>query len=132
MLTQIDSIKDLDRKESENMGRWKGIIGREKIYNNLFTGVGKDTAPKQNFLNLCKKKKPAKAGFSICSYSSEIAPAGQVPAHEPQEIQVAASISNLPSPSLIAPTGQEPAQAPQDTQLSEITNAIIISSFYTV
>ncbi len=31
------------------MGRnaWKGIVGREKIYNNLFTGVEKDTAPKK-------------------------------------------------------------------------------------
>jgi len=62
------------------------------------------------------------------SYSSEIAPVGHVPAHAPQEMQAAASISNLPSPSEIAPTGQAPAQAPQDTQLSLITNAMINSS----
>lgn len=64
--------------------------------------------------------------FCLQYYSSEIAPVGQVPAQEPQEMQAVASISNLPSPSEIAPTGQEPAQAPQDTQLSPITNAIII------
>lgn len=69
--------------------------------------------------------------FSILckNYSSEIAPVGQEPAQEPQEMQLSASISNLPSPSEIAPTGQEPAQAPQDTQLSPITNAITLSSF---
>jgi len=57
-------------------------------------------------------------------YSSEIAPAGQEPAQEPQLMHVSASITNWPSPSEIAPTGQEPAQAPQDKQASEITNAI--------
>lgn len=75
-----------------------------------------------------QEKSPTyKQGFFIMQYySSEIAPVGQVPAQEPQEMQAVASISNLPSPSEIAPTGQEPAQAPQDTQLSPITNAIII------
>ena len=53
----------------------------------------------------------------LCDYSSEMTPVGQVPAQAPQEMQVSASISNLPSPSEIAPTGQAPAQAPQDTQL---------------
>lgn len=77
-----------------------------------------------------EKNPPARRVLFNQFYSSEIVPTGQVPAHEPQEMQAAASISNLPSPSLIAPTGQEPAQAPQDTQLSPITNAIIIILLY--
>lgn len=71
-------------------------------------------------------KRSGSLWFVRIPYSSEIAPAGQVPAQEPQEMQADESISNLPSPSEIAPTGQEPAQAPQDTQLSPITNAMII------
>ena len=58
------------------------------------------------------------------SYSSEIAPAGQVPAQAPQLMQRSLSITNCPSPSEIAPTGHPPAQAPHDKQASEITNAI--------
>lgn len=61
-------------------------------------------------------------------YASAITPVGQVPAHAPHEMQLSASISNLPSPSLIAPTGQAPAHAPQDTHPSLITYAIIFSS----
>jgi hypothetical protein len=61
-----------------------------------------------------------------CFYSSTIAPTGHPPAQEPQLIHVAASISNLPSPSAIAPTGHCPAQAPQEIQASEITYAIIL------
>ncbi len=41
------------------MGRnaWKGIVGREKIYNNLFTGVEKDTAIQIDVLNIKKNKR---------------------------------------------------------------------------
>lgn len=57
-LTGIGIIKVLDRKENENMGRnaWKGIVGREKIYNNLFAGVEKDTAIQIDVLNIKKEQ----------------------------------------------------------------------------
>ena len=61
---------------------------------------------------------------------SEIAPTGHAPAHAPQEMQVASSISNFPSPSLIAPTGHPPAQLPHEIHESEITYAIANSSLY--
>lgn len=40
------------------MGRnaWKGIVGREKIYNNLFTGVEKDTAIQIDVLSIKKEQ----------------------------------------------------------------------------
>ena len=40
------------------MGRnaWKGIVGREKIYNNLFAGVEKDTAIQIDVLNIKKEQ----------------------------------------------------------------------------
>jgi len=41
----------------------------------------------------------------LFSYSSAIAPTGHWPAHAPQEMQTAGSISNFESPALIAPTG---------------------------
>ncbi len=59
------------------------------------------------------------------NYASEIAPVGQAPSQAPQSMQVASSISNLPSPMLIAPTGHVPSQAPQATQASEILRAML-------
>ena len=59
-------------------------------------------------------------------YSSAIAPTGHAPAHVPQEIHVASSITYCPSPSAIAPTGHDPAHDPQEMQESEITNAMMI------
>ncbi len=80
-----------------------------------------------------KKNRTIRCGLQYTkNYSSSIAPVGQVPAHAPHEIQVSASISNLPAPSEIAPTGQAPAHAPQLTQLSPITNAIIMSSLKSI
>lgn len=38
------------------MGRWKGIVGREKIYNNQFKGVEKDTAIQIDVLNIKKEQ----------------------------------------------------------------------------
>ena len=66
--------------------------------------------------------------FNTSDYSSEIAPTGHPPAHEPQLMHVSGLISNLPSPAEIAPTGHVPSQAPQLTQASPITNAIFVSS----
>jgi hypothetical protein len=76
-------------------------------------------------------EKFTKAAFFIVSlswnYSWEIAPTGHPSAQEPQSKHVAASISNLPSPSLIAPAGQVPSHAPQLIHSSEITYAILIT-----
>ena len=64
------------------------------------------------------------------NYSWLIAPAGHPSAQAPHSMQVSASITYCPSPSLIAPAGQVPSQAPQEIQASEITYAIVISSLY--
>lgn len=82
----------------------------------------------QNFF-LNKKKSPyndVRRFLSIlsCYYSAEGADTGQVSAQAPQSMQVAASITYLPSPSEIAFTGQPSAQAPQLMQSSEILYAI--------
>ena len=63
------------------------------------------------------------------NYSWLIAPVGQTPAQVPQSIQVSASISNLLSPAEIALTGHSGSQVPQFTHESEITYAILFSSF---
>ena len=73
-----------------------------------------------------RQKNPAIGGISGQSdYSSAGAPTGQTPAQAPQEMQVSASITYLPSPSLIAETGHSSAQAPQATHSSLITYAMI-------
>jgi len=51
---------------------------------------------------------------------STIASVGQTDAQVPQSVQVFASISNLPSPSLMASTGHSSAQVPHETQSSVI------------
>ncbi len=66
----------------------------------------------------------------FCShYSAAIAFAGQTPAQEPQEMQLPASITRVPSPlSEIAPTGHWPSQAPQERHAEEsITYAIVLT-----
>ena len=60
------------------------------------------------------------------NYASAIALTGHCPAHEPQSMHVASSITNFPSPALIAPTGHCPSQEPQLMQESPIQYAIII------
>ena len=59
----------------------------------------------QNKTGKRKKEFAKRELFSSYNYSSEIAPVGQAPAQEPQEIHLSASISYFPSPMLIAPTG---------------------------
>ena len=63
------------------------------------------------------------------NYSWLIAPVGQAPAQVPHSMQVSAAISYFPSPAEIAPTGHSPSQVPQLTHESEITYAILSSSF---
>ena len=74
-----------------------------------------------------KIKNPAEIDgvFYLEDYSSAGAPTGQTPAQAPQEMQVSASITNLPSPSLIAETGHSSAHAPHATHSSLITYAMI-------
>ncbi len=62
-------------------------------------------------------------------YSAAIAFAGQTPAQEPQEMQLPASITRVPSPlSEIAPTGHCPSHAPQERHAEEsITYAIVLT-----
>lgn len=67
----------------------------------------------------------AESGTFYRNYSSLGAPTGQVPAQAPQEMQVSASITYLPSPSLIALTGHSSAHAPQAMHSSLITYAIV-------
>lgn len=59
------------------------------------------------------------AGFNY-AYASTGAPVGHTPAQAPQSMQVSASITKIPSPSLIAPVGHSASQAPQAMQLSPI------------
>jgi hypothetical protein len=61
-------------------------------------------------------------------YASWGAPTGQASAQAPQDTQVSASISYLPSPSVMQPIGQASTQAPHATQSSLILYAILISS----
>ena len=61
--------------------------------------------------------------------SEEIAPAGQEASQAPHDKQVSAFISYFVSPCEIAPTGQPSAQVPHETHESEITYAIVRSSF---
>lgn len=65
------------------------------------------------------------------SYCGFGAPTGQTPAQEPQSMQVAASMTILPSPSEIALTGHCGSQAPQLIHSSLITYAIIKNSSFT-
>lgn len=58
-------------------------------------------------------------------YSALGAETGHTPAHAPHSMQVSASITYLPSPSLIALTGHSAAHAPQLMQSSEILYAIV-------
>ena len=72
-----------------------------------------------------RKKPPPKgrrrifAGWRV-SYASWGAETGQVPAQAPQEMQVSASMTYLPSPSEIAETGHSSAHAPHAMQSSLI------------
>lgn len=63
------------------------------------------------------------------NYSAEIAPTGQEASQAPQERQVSLSISYWESPCEIAFAGQPDAQVPQLMQLSEITYAIVKTSY---
>jgi hypothetical protein len=63
--------------------------------------------------------------IALRNYSSSGAPTGQASAQAPQPMQVSASITYLPSPSVIASTGQPAAQAPQATHASVILYAMI-------
>ena len=68
--------------------------------------------------------------YKYLDYSpAEIASVGHSSAQVPQSRHASASITNLPSPSEIASAGHAAAQVPQLTQSSEITYAIMISSF---
>jgi hypothetical protein len=58
-------------------------------------------------------------------YSATGAPTGQTLAQFPQSMQLSASITNMPSPSLIQLTGHSAAQAPQLMHESTILYAII-------
>ena len=66
----------------------------------------------------------------VFPYASAGAPTGQTPAQAPQEMQVSASITYLPSPSLMAETGHSSAQEPQATHSSLITYAMISTSMF--
>jgi hypothetical protein len=65
-------------------------------------------------------------------YSSSMAPMGQAPAQEPQEMQVSASMLYWVSPWEMAPMGHCSAQVPQEMQASEILYAMVCSSLEVV
>ena len=72
---------------------------------------------------------PLSGVVTLVDYSSAIAPVWQAPAQVPQLTQEPASITYWLSPWEIAPTGHSGSQVPQLTQESEITYAILVSSF---
>ena len=80
-----------------------------------------------------KNGHPFSKGCPFCSgtnYSAEIAPVGQAASHVPHSRQTSASMTYFPSPSEIASAGHSLAHVPQATHSSEITYAMILSSFY--
>lgn len=66
------------------------------------------------------------------AYSAEIAPVGHAASHVPHSRQTSGSITYLPSPSEIASAGHSLAHVPQATHSSEITYAMIRSSFFDI